>query len=258
MNETTVLITGAANGIGWATAQLFAGRGCRVAIVDLDGGMATARAEELGSDHLGVQCDVTVEASVREACAKVLDRFNHCSILVNNAGIGDMTVPTLEQDASRFMTILNTHLTGSFLISREIARRMIADNGGAIVNFSSIAAHSGLPGRNAYGAAKAGLIAMTKSMACEWAGHGVRVNAVAPGYVETELVGKLVAGGLLDKERILRRTPMGRMIAPSEIAEAVWFLASPAASAITGAVLNVDAGWQAYGAAGDAFHPKAI
>lgn len=256
--EPIVLITGGANGIGWATAQLFAGRGCRVAIADLDGGMAVARAGELGSDHLGVQCDITVEASVREVCSTVLGRFGHCSILVNNAGIGDMTVPTLEQDAGRFVEILNTHLTGSFLMSREIARRMIEGKGGAIVNFSSIAGLSGLPGRNAYGAAKAGLIAMTRSMACEWAAHGVRVNAVAPGYVETALVGKLAAEGLLDKERILRRTPMGRMIAPAEIAEAVWFLASPAASAVTGAVLSVDAGWQAYGAAGDAFQPETI
>jgi NAD(P)-dependent dehydrogenase (short-subunit alcohol dehydrogenase family) len=165
-----------------------------------------------------------------------------------------MTVPTLEQDASQFVKIVNTHLTGSFLMAREVARHMIEHDGGAIVNFSSIAGLLGLPRRNAYGAAKAGLIAMTKSMACEWAAHRVRVNAVAPGYVETDLVKKLVTSGFLDKEEILRRTPMGRMIAPAEIAEAVCFLASPAASAITGVVLSVDAGWQAYGAPGDAFY----
>lgn len=251
----SVLITGGANGIGWATARLFAARGCRVAIVDIDGDTAASRAGDLGTDHLGIFCDITEEASVRSACGTVLDSFGRCDVLINNAGIGDMTVPTLDQDAGRFTQIVNTHVTGSFLMSREIAQCMIERKGGAIVNFSSIAALSGLPGRNAYGAAKAGLIAMTRSMACEWAVHGLRVNAVAPGYVETDLVKKLAAGGLLDRERILRRTPMGRMIAPGEIAEAVWFLASPAASAITGAVLSVDAGWQAYGAAGDAFDP---
>ena len=139
-------------------------------------------------------------------------------------------------------------------MSRHIAAAMIATGrGGAIVNFASIAAFAGLPRRNAYGAAKAGIVAMTRNMACEWAAAGIRVTAVAPGYVETDLVRNLVAQGLLDPDLIRRRTPMGRMIAPEEIAEAVWFLASPAASAITGTVLSVDAGWSAFGAAGDAF-----
>ncbi|OZO45714.1 short-chain dehydrogenase, partial [Pseudomonas fluorescens] len=110
---------------------------------------------------------------------------------------------------------------------------------------------SGLPRRNAYGAAKAGIIAMTRSMGSEWGEKGIRVNAVAPGYVRTALVEKLIGDGLLDPATLIGRTPLGRMLEPSEIAEAVYFLASPAASAITGTVLSVDGGWNAFGAAGD-------
>lgn len=252
------VITGAANGIGWATAQVFAERGYKVVIADVDGEAAAGGASELGEGHLGLVCDVSDEASVSAAFKAVVERFGGCDVLINNAGIGGSPLPTVEQNGAQFQKEINVHLTGSFLMSREFARGMIANGGGAIVNFSSIAGLAGFPGRNAYGAAKAGLVSMTRSMACEWAARGVRVNAVAPGYVETALMTKLVVDGLLDKARILRRCPMGRMIEPKEIAEAVWFLASPAASAITGTVLSVDAGWNAFGAAGDAFEEASI
>lgn len=247
----TVLISGAAQGIGLETARLFAQRGHRVAIVDLDTDSAQARAQELGAEHLGLGCNVTDELAVRDTVNEVLSRFGRLDILVNNAGIGDTSAPTLEQAPDHFRKVIDVNLNGTFLMSQAVAEAMLsAGTGGAIVNFASIAGLTGLPRRNAYGAAKAGIIAMTRSMGAEWGELGIRVNAVAPGYVRTALVEKLIADGLLDPTTIVARTPLARMLEPREIAEAVFFLASPAASAITGTVLSVDGGWTAFGAAG--------
>ena len=173
-------------------------------------------------------------------------------VLVNNAGIGDSHLPTLEQGLDAFRKVLDVHLAGTFVMSREVAKGMVARGSGAIVNLSSIAGLTGLPKRNAYGAAKAGVVAMTRAMACEWAGKGVRVNAVAPAFVETALVKKLADAGRVDLPTIRRRTPIGRLIAAEEVASAIVFLASPEASGITGIVLPVDGGWTAFGDFGDA------
>ena len=134
---------------------------------------------------------------------------------------------TLEQTVETFERILQIHLTGTFAVSREAARVMIEQGSGAIVNISSIAGVTGLPKRNAYGAAKAGIVSMTRSTAGEWAKYGIRVNAVAPGFVSTGLVRKLASGGSVDIKRLETRIPMGRLARPSEIAETIFFLASP-------------------------------
>lgn len=257
MSAPVTLITGAADGIGWQMAQTFAARGHRVALADLDGARAVARAASLGPAHLGLTCDVTDEAAARDTMREAVTRLGRLDVLVNNAGIGDTSAPTLEQTGAHFRRLLEVHVTGAFTMSREAATAMLDTGGGAIVNVASIAALTGLPRRNAYGAAKAGIVAMTRSMGAEWAGRGIRVNAVAPGYVRTALVEKLIAEGLLDARLIEARTPLGRMLAPAEVAEAAWFLASPAASGIVGTVLSVDGGWMAFGAAGDAFEGSA-
>jgi NAD(P)-dependent dehydrogenase (short-subunit alcohol dehydrogenase family) len=126
---------------------------------------------------------------------------------------------------------------------------MLAQRSGAIVNLGSIAGLAGIAQRNAYSAAKAGIAAMTRSLACEWAREGIRVNAVAPGYVGTELVDALERNGQMNLASIEKRTPMGRLARPDEIARAIGFLASDSASYITGTTLSVDGGWHAYGAA---------
>ena len=254
MSVPVALVTGAADGIGWATARAFAEAGYRVVLADLRAEAAASRALELGPDHLGLGCDVAAEADVVRLLAEVRDRCGGLDAVVNNAGIGSPHVPTVEQSAEAFERVLRIHLSGTFLVSRE-AYKLLAHHGGAIVNISSIAGLGGLPRRNAYGAAKAGIAAMTRSMACEWAASSVRVNAVAPGYVETALVRQLASEGSVDTAKLRRRIPMGRLAQPKEIAAAIVFLCSPAASYITGTVLSVDGGWMAFSDAGDASAP---
>lgn len=252
---TVVIVTGAADGIGWATAQRLAADGVRVALLDLRADAAQARAAELGPGHLGLGCDVTLEDSVETAVAAVLERFGRIDALVNNAGIGDQTGPTTEQSVEAFDRVLAVHLRGTFLMSRAVARHMLqatpvpGRGRGAIVNLGSIASSTGLPARNAYSAGKAGVLGMTRAMASEWARFGLRVNAVAPGYVRTALVAALERKGAIDAAAICRRTPLGRMAEPAEIAEVIAFLASSRASYVTGALIPVDGGWTAFGAA---------
>ena len=241
------IVTGAADGIGWATAQRLAAGGATLVVADLREELAHERAASLGSRHVGLACDVTSEDSVVAMIGAVKQHLGRIDVLVNNAGIGDQAGSTLDQRVDAFDRVLGVHLRGTFLASREVARVMLAQGSGAIVNIASIAAQAGIPMRNAYGAAKAGIAAMTRSMACEWASQGVRVNAVAPGYIRTALVDELESKGALNTAAIEARTPMGRMGTPNEIAEVIAFLASPAASFVTGAVLNADGGWIAHG-----------
>jgi NAD(P)-dependent dehydrogenase (short-subunit alcohol dehydrogenase family) len=263
MNKVAV-VTGAANGIGWATAQRWAQEDYRVALLDLNLEAVEARATELGQAHMGLACDVASESSVTAAIATVMSAFGRIDALVNNAGIGDQTGATVAQNVEAFDRVLAVHLRGTFLMSQAAARVMLqaipAASGarGSIVNLGSIASSTGLPARNAYSAAKAGIVGMTRAMASEWARDGIRVNAVAPGYVRTDLIAELERKGALDATGIAQRTPLGRMAAPAEIAEAIVFLGSGRASYITGAVLPVDGGWTAFGGPESSLRPMTV
>lgn len=248
MQNKVVVISGGANGIGLATAKVFAESGYLICIVDLNQHRAEQCAAELGSDNLGIGCDVSEENSVISAVKSIAKQFKQVHVLVNCAGIGDKAGDTVGQTVENFDKVLSVHLKGTFLLCREIGKLMLSHGAGSIVNISSIAGIAGIPTRNAYSAAKGGIVAMTKSLACEWARQGVRVNAVAPGYVYTELVQDLEQRGVINIKSLSQRTPIGRLATPNEIAQVIAFLASDAASYVTGSTINVDGGWLALGA----------
>ena len=247
-----VLVTGGASGIGQATARLFAAHGASVAINDIDEEMTRAAALALGNRHVAAPGDVSSEADVTRLVAVAGEGLGRIDVLVNCAGVSDTFAPTLEQTVAHWQRIVDINLTGTYLVSRAAAAGMLARRDGAIVNISSIAGLVGLPFRNAYTASKHGVAGLTKSLASEWGQHGVRVNAVAPGYVLTPMTQGLIDAGRVDPKVVERRTPMGRFATPDDIANVMLFLASPLAAYVNGAVIPVDGGYIAYGAAGPA------
>jgi len=250
--QEVAVITGAANGIGWALARTFAEAGHAVAVVDIDADAARARASELPGSHAGFGCDVSEEQEVLRAFGEILERFGRLDVLVNNAGIVGSQEASIHQDMGYFDRITKVIVNGTFLCSRAAYHPMAARGRGAIVNVGSIAGLTGLRRRNAYGAAKAGVHSLTRSLACEWAPYGIRVNAVAPGFIATQMVRGLVEKGAVDVDRLNRRIPMARLGTPEEVADAILFLASDKARYITGTVLSVDGGWAAFGDSGNA------
>jgi len=248
----TALVTGAASGIGQACASLLAARGARVVLVDIDFSAATGVAARLGPEHLPLRADLSCDEDVEWAAEAALAVTKRIDILVNNAGITDGARPTLQQTRETWDRVMAVNLAGPYRMMRALAPAMIGQGGGVVVNISSIAGLVGVPLRTAYSVSKAGIAMLTRVLACEWASHGIRINAVAPGYVRTALVESLIAEGRIDPAEIERRTPMGRFAQEAEIAKAIAFLASDDASYITGVTLPVDGGYTAFGGAFDA------
>lgn len=239
----TVVITGGAGGIGWATAQAFHRRGWFAVIADRDGEAARARAAGLDM-ALGVALDVTDRAAVEALAERVARERGGIDALINNAGI--QRHGALETLAfADWSAVLDVNLNGALHCLQAFGARMLSQGAGAVVNVASVAAGRGAPGRAAYAASKAALVSLTRTAAVEWAERGVRVNAVAPGYVETDLIRRFVADGRLDVAPILARTPARRLSSPEEVASAILFLATEEASAVTGTVLHVDGGFDA-------------
>jgi 3-oxoacyl-[acyl-carrier protein] reductase len=247
MADKTVLITGAAQGIGAATAQLLAERGWRVVIADLQ----TAAAEEaalvlqahhpVAGRHLGLGVDVADEVSVAALYERLARETDSLQGLVNGAG-NIVRAPAESYDTLQWQRQLDIHLTGAFLLSRAGFGLLTARPGGSIVNIASVGSTFGLPGRIAYATAKSGILGFTRTLAAEWGDRGVRVNAVAPGYVATEMVQSGLRNGSLNQEKLLSRTPLGRLAEPREIGTGIAFLLSEDASFVHGAVLKVDGG----------------
>lgn len=232
-------VTGGARGIGAAVAERLAAEGWQVAVID--------RSPPAAGPFPAWQTDLADEAAVEETFASIARQLGPVTVLVNNAGMVEPMAPTRDQDSADFRRTIAVNLKGTVHAARAAARQMLGAGGGAIVNLASITATLGLPGRNAYCASKAGVAILTRSMACEWAAHGIRVNAVAPGYILTPAVEALIASGTRDMAAITARIPMGRLGEPAEIADAVAFLASDAASYITGTILQADGGYLASG-----------
>jgi len=248
-----VLITGGASGLGLAAAHGFAKEGSTVVIADLQEAAAKSVAQELGSQHLGLACDVADEAQVNHVVDTVIKKYGRVDVLINCAGVADRVAPTIEQDMMHFRRLLDIHLTGTYMMTKACAVHMLKQGKGNVINISSIAGVIGLTYRNAYSAAKAGISMITRTLGCEWGAVGIRVNAIAPGYILTPLTQAIIDEGRLDKSIVERRTPMGRMGEPRHIADAMLFLASDRAEFITGVTVPVDGGYTSWGAPSDAY-----
>lgn len=240
------VVTGAAQGIGRRTAAVLAERGYALVLADLRDPVDTRR--DLGdAPALAVVGDVSDEAYAERLVAATLERFGRADVLVNNAGISFIT-PAEDTSAEGFRRVLDVNLLGPFLLSRAFGRHMLARGEGRIVNVASVAGLLGIADRAAYNASKHGLIGLTRTLAAEWGGRGVRVNAVCPGWVKTEMDEQDLGSGAYTDADITGRVPMGRFATPDDIAQAIAYLADPVSSAfVNGHALSVDGGWAADG-----------
>jgi NAD(P)-dependent dehydrogenase (short-subunit alcohol dehydrogenase family) len=234
------VVTGGAAGIGAAIAATYAAKGARVAIVDIDGDAARRKAAELGDGSTGHACDVSDPEAVRAAVAAVLAAHGRIDVLVNSAGVA-LLAPAEELETSVFDRTIAINLKGTFLMSQEVGRHMLASGGGKIINMASQAASVALDQHAAYCASKYGVVGLSKVLALEWAGRGVTVNTISPTVVLTELGRKAWDGPKGDA--LKAEIPTGRFAYPEEIAATALFLASGATDMINGADILVDGGF---------------
>jgi len=232
------LITGGARGIGRATAQAFAAEGARVIVADVDADAAEATARALGGGAIGLGIDVADPQSVKSVVATALSRAERIDVLVNNAGI-TRDASLLKTSDEAWDAVIAVNLSGTFYMTREVAPHMVARGSGAIINASSIVGVYGNFGQSNYVATKSGVIGMTRVWARELGRKGVRVNAIAPGFIATDMTAKMPEDVL---EGMKKKTPLGRLGTPEDVARAYVFLASDEASFINGQVLGVDGG----------------
>ncbi len=233
------IVTGGSRGIGRAIAEALAEAGARVAVVARNAERSAAAATELpGSGHAGFACDVADPAAVTAALEAVETQVGPVDILVNNAGITRDNL-LLRMKDEEFDEVIAANLKGAFNFTRAVSRGMMKRRGGAILNITSVVGLMGNPGQANYAASKAGLVGLTKSVARELASRGVRCNAIAPGFITTDMTDEL---GEAQVEELKGRIPLGALGAPEDVASAARFLVGPNARYITGQVLAVDGG----------------
>lgn len=242
------VVTGGAQGIGRQTAELLADRGHRLAIIDLREPVDAVRAiEAKGGEAIGFAGDITDEATVKSFARQVFDQWKQVDVVVNNAGISHIS-PAERTAVSDYRRVLDVNLVAPFLLAKAFGERMLEAGSGSIVNVASIAGLVGIADRAAYNASKHGLIGLTRTLAAEWGGRGVRVNAVCPGWVKTEMDAVDQAAGTYRDADITSRVPMARFATPDDVARAIAFLAdNKESSFINGHTLVVDGGWTADG-----------
>ncbi len=240
------VVTGAARGLGRVIAMTLAKEGYDVALVDVaDLGAVAAKVAQGGGAAWPWRADVAVETDVLELAVAFRERFGQVDVLVNNAGIS-LIAPAENTSTDAWRRVLDVNLTGPFLLCREFGALMLSAGSGSIVNVASVAGLRAVSHRVAYNASKHGLIGLTSTLAAEWGGRGVRVNAVCPGWVKTEMDAEDQGGGAYTDSDITGQVPMARFATPADVAMAVAFLADASKSGfINGVALPVDGGWSA-------------
>jgi len=241
LKDKITVITGGARGIGREIAFLFAKEGSDIVLFDVNQEQLDKTVkdiEALGRSSLGLMVDVTKLAQVDEAMNKTLDKFKKIDILINNAGITRDAL-LIRMSEADFDAVININLKGAFNCSKSVCKVMMKQRSGRIVNMASIIGIMGNAGQVNYAASKAGMIGMTKSLAKELASRNINVNAIAPGFIETDMTAKLPADV---REQLLKLIPAGRLAQPVEVAKAALFLSSELSDYITGQVVQVDGG----------------
>jgi len=247
--DRVAVVTGAGRGIGFGIAEALGREGASVVIGELNAERGQAAAEKLsaqGIRALAVPLDVTQSASCRALVEQATGEYGPIDILVNNAGVFTL-YRSEEMPEAEWRRQIDVMLTGVFLMTQAVVQGMLDRGRGSIVSIASIGGMGGWPMRAAYNSAKAGVIALTEVLATEWAHRGIRVNAISPGVVRTEMMNVAIREGIASAEQYSRRTPIGRVAEVHEIANAVVFLASDRASYVTGVNLRVDGGWVPWG-----------
>lgn len=241
LKEQVVMVTGGARGIGRAIVGGFAGRGATVAVADISEESAVEAARELA--YLGVRAkavklDVSDSGDVEKAFAEIVGEFGRIDVLINNAGITRDGL-LLRMKETDWDAVININLKGVFLCSKEAVKSMVKQRYGRIVNIASVVAFMGNPGQSNYGASKAGIIGLTKTVAKEYASRGITANAVAPGFISTAMTDALTENV---RREMLKSIPAGKFGSVDDVANAVIFLASPDSGYITGQVIHVNGG----------------
>ena len=248
MQDKVIVVSGGAGGIGAEVSARLTSEGAQLVIADLNAAQAEAKAASIGTNGgraVGVACDVTSPEQCEALARAAVEKFGRLDGVVNCAGFSKPH-DSISLPPADWGQMVDVQLNGAFYFAQACAKQMIR-TGGAIVFITSTNAEAAFPRRAAYCCAKAGVAMLTKVLAIEWAEKGIRVNAVGPAYVATEMTQRNIAAGNVNEEQIRRRIPLGRLAQPADVADAVSFLLSEKASFITGHSLYVDGGWLAYG-----------
>lgn len=240
-NEKVAIITGGASGIGLATAKKLLGEGANVVLVDWNQDVSDI-AKNLGKNCIGIRCDVSCDTNVQETISKIMEKFGHIDYLVANAGIGGGPNKAHEVSIDEWNKVIGINQTGIFLINKYVINEMLKTGKGAIVNTSSMYGLVGTTMSFAYSASKGAINQMTRSLALTYARNNIRVNAVAPGYVDTPILAMVPDEA---KNAMANQLPIGRLGKDVEIASLICYLLSDEASFITGAIISIDGGFTA-------------